>query len=206
MSDKKDPIAEVQKKLIEFLVPFDKMPKDVKETTMEFISFRRELTKESDRGCALLAASHLEYMLEKALRKRLCGSKNHLDTLFNFNGPLGTFSGRILITYSIGLFSKNHLNDIQLIRKVRNEFGHSATVISFDDPKIKKLTDGLKLVANSKANNSRKRFISSVSFISGTLEAIFFMQEKISEQKEVDLETRQKSTDQFLETIGQILK
>ena len=108
MSNKKDPIAEVQKRLMEILVPFDKMPADVKETSMEFISFRRELTKESDRGCALLAASHLEYMLEKALRKRLCGSKNHLDTLFSFNGPLGTFSGRILIIYSIGLFSKNH--------------------------------------------------------------------------------------------------
>lgn len=206
MADDKDPIADVQKKLMEFLVPFDKMPKGVKETTMEFISFRRELTKESDRGCALLSASHLEYMLEKALRKRLCGSKNHLDSLFNFNGPLGTFSGRILITYSIGLFSKNHLNDIQLIRKIRNEFGHSADIISFDDPKIAKLTGGLKLVANSKANNSRKRFISSVSFISGTLEAIYFTKDKIEEQKEVDLEDRQKSTDKFLEAIGQILK
>ena len=61
-------------------------------------------------------------------------------------------------------------------------------------------------MANSKANDSRKRFISSVSFISGTLEAIFFMQEKITEQKEVDLETRQKSTDQFLEAMGEILK
>jgi len=101
-----DPILISHKKLFEKIMPFEKLPSECKVLVFEGIAFRRELTKESDRGCALLAAAHLDYMLESVLRKKMIGSKNHLDSLFNFNGPVGTFSGRILLAHSIGLLSK----------------------------------------------------------------------------------------------------
>ncbi len=200
-----DPVISINKKLMELTFPFELLPESVKGTAMDFIVFRRELTKESDRGCALLAVAYLDSLLEKVLRKILCGSNNHLDSLFDFNGPLGTFSGKILLTYSLGFFSKHHLDDIQKIRKIRNEFGHSTNIISFDDPKIAELTNGLKLVANSKANTSRKRFIASASFISGTLEALFLTEEKIKESKEVDVEERKNMGDKFVQIIYELL-
>ena len=65
---KKDEISELNKRLLDWIVPFDKLPKEIKDLTFEFVEFRRELTKESDRGCSLLAAAHLDYMFEKLLK------------------------------------------------------------------------------------------------------------------------------------------
>jgi DNA-binding MltR family transcriptional regulator len=84
----------------------EQFQKLITENLTIIMNFRRELTKETDRGCALMAASFLDYELEKLLREKLVGSKNHLDTLFEFNGPLGTFSSRIRLSYSLGLIPK----------------------------------------------------------------------------------------------------
>ena len=200
-----DPIITLNKKVMELTFPFDRLPNEVKEFAMEYISFRRELTKESDRGCALLAASHLDFMLEKTLRQILCGTNKHLDSLFDFNGPLGTFSGKILLTYSLGLLSDYHLKDLQSIRKIRNEFGHTPKIISFDEPQITKFTNGLKLVANSRAETSRLKFISSVSLISGTLEAVSLTKKKFEVPDEIDVDKRKNETDTFMSLISTIL-
>ena len=130
--------AELQRKLMDQLIPFKKLPKGIIETIFEFITFLQVLIKESDRGCALLATSHLEFMLQKALSATLCGPDKHLKSIFDFNGPLGTLSSRILLSHSIGILSKFQLHDIQFVRKIRNEFGHTAKIISFENEKIKK--------------------------------------------------------------------
>src|SRR5690606_30701176 len=110
-------------KLMEELIPFEKLPSDLKTFAFEYIEFRRELSKESDRGCAMLAASHIDYMLELLLTRIMAGNKSHHEQLFSFNGPFGTFSSKILVCYSLGLISSDALTDIQIIRKIRNEFG-----------------------------------------------------------------------------------
>jgi len=203
--DKEDKILEFQKKLFDTIIPFEKMPPEFKKLMFEGIALRRELTKESDRGCALLAAAHLDYSLENVLKKKLIGSKKHLESIFNFNGPVGTFSGRILLSYSIGLITKMQLDDIQIIRKVRNEFGHSPSIISFEHEKIKSLCMQLKLIGRDNCEKPRSRFISSMFFIMGAFDGMIMKEEKFTEPTEVDVEKTKQGTNKMLELIDTIL-
>jgi hypothetical protein len=96
MKNEKDSIINFQKKFMEMILPKE-FPENLKNDMNEYIYFRKELTSESDRGCALLAASHLDFLLEKLLSIKLIGTKKQKKQIFDFNGPLGTFSGRIIM-------------------------------------------------------------------------------------------------------------
>lgn len=187
---------ELQRKIIEKLIPLDKLPKEISENALDYLAFRRELTKESDRGCALLAASHLDFLLEKMLDAKLIGTSKQRKALFEFNGPLGTFSSRILVSYSIGLLTKYHVDDLQIIRKVRNEFGHSPTTIDFGNPKISTLCNNLKLIVRSN-KTPKAKFITSVSFISGGLKALATIEKRFVEKPEIDIEKAKDGNDKF---------
>lgn len=165
------------KALIKILIPENILHQDLEKEIIDYIDFRRELTKESDRGCALLAASHLDYLLELMLKSKLIGTPKQLDSLFDFNGPLGTFSAKILMSFSLGLISKVRMNDLQTIRKIRNDFGHSASVINFTSEKINSLCNNLKLIRKSN-NCARSKFITSVGFVSGAIMAEKFKDKK----------------------------
>src|ERR1044071_2597257 len=102
----------------------------------EVFEFRRSLTGETDRGCALMAAAYLDSELEKLLRKYFVNNENVQDEIFGHSRPLGTFSSRIYLAYLVGLIGPKVRRDLHLIRRVRNEFGHVPTPISFDDPAL----------------------------------------------------------------------
>src|SRR5690606_6959786 len=187
-------------------IPFDKLPPEIKQSTFEYITFRRELTKESDRGCALLAAAHLDFMLEKLLRKKLLGTKKHFETLFGFTGPLGTFSSRIMLCYSIGLISPDTLHDIQIVRKIRNEFGHSPSIIDFENPKIKEQCDKMKSNVHEKGSSPRNKFLNVVSGISGQIEAKTIICQKFETEPEMDLSKRKENFDKMMEIIRKVIE
>src|SRR5690606_37481533 len=52
------------------------------------------------------------------------------------NAPLGTFSSRVLSAYCLGLISEDEFKDIEIIRKIRNDFAHNLLEISFDNQSI----------------------------------------------------------------------
>lgn len=173
------------KSIIKETFPKDILPKGLIDELVEYADFRNELTKESDRGCALLAASHLDFLLIKMLKSKLIGSNNQLDLLFDNNGPLGTFSSKILMSFSLGLISKIELDDLQIIRKIRNEFGHSSSILNFESNKFKAQCNNLKLVHKSQ-NNPRNKFITAVGFISGRLISETFKKKKFESTNELN--------------------
>lgn len=192
-----DEIEKLHKTLLEKYTNLKSLPEDVQKDIIDWIGFRRELTIESDRGCALLAASHLDFLLQEMLKSKMVGTNKQLKALFDFNGALGTFSSRIQIAYSIGLLSKTYVNDLQIIRKIRNEFGHSPSVIDFDNEKISGLCNNLDLAVLSNKTNKAK-FITSVAFISGGLTGqTFSKKEKFVERKDVDIEKTKSSNEEF---------
>ncbi len=69
-------------------------------------SFRKSLTSESDRGCALFAAAYLDVSLSDLLYVSLVGNKNIEKDLFEGTAPLSTFSSRIKLAYYLGLISQ----------------------------------------------------------------------------------------------------
>jgi len=175
----------------------------VSETADDENTMRDELfealSRESDRGLILVSASYLNDALERLLRARFSmehkKSKSMIDPLFNTFGPLSTFSSKIKISYAIDLIERWVYRDLEILRKLRNEFAHSIGPAVFDSDKVVKLTEKLvgadhavtvmerkkpeavKLPkkqaakkaskADSKAIMERFRIIMTVSFIGG---------------------------------------
>jgi hypothetical protein len=104
----------------------------------EFKAFRAALTKETDRGCALFAASYLDKALSDLLYCALAYDPKIETDLFNgANSPLHSFSSKIKFVFYLGKLSKVERADLDLIRKVRNEFAHNAEAIDFETERIK---------------------------------------------------------------------
>lgn len=101
--------------------------------------FLGEFSRESDRGAALAAASMLDDRLRDILASFLADTKTAAALVAGFNAPLGTFSSRIAACHALGLLQDNELREITLIRKIRNEFGHSWKDVSFSGGRVASL-------------------------------------------------------------------
>ncbi len=104
--------------------------------------------QESDRSAAILTASFLEEILEKAIRDFLIEDQ-FVDTLFKGHSPLSTFSAKIDSAYALGLITKDMKRDLDTIRKIRNYFAHNWNVVSFDDSPVSDFCRNLKINANT---------------------------------------------------------
>lgn len=85
--------------------------------------FMELMKKESDRGCILVAAAILENTLGDLLGITLRQDKT-CQELLDPERALGTLSSRIELTYALGLISKDMRDDLNLIRKIRNDAAH----------------------------------------------------------------------------------
>jgi len=102
----------------------------------ELSDFLREFNNESDRGAALTAASMLDELLKEILNAYLADVPERDDLLVGFYAPLGTFSSRTSAVYALGLIQQNEYEEIKLIRKIRNEFGHKWKSVSFNSGRV----------------------------------------------------------------------
>lgn len=99
-----------------------------------------EVNSVSDRSCAIVCAAFLDDFLGKLLMSFLTEESPTQDKrLFDNNGPLSTFSSKIVLSYRLGLISKKEFDNLNLIRKVRNAFAHDVKINSFDNGEIKSL-------------------------------------------------------------------
>jgi hypothetical protein len=112
--------------------------------TDDLFKLRAELDKETDRGCCMMAGSFLEQELGELLAVKLVGSKKFIDSMLEFNGPLGSFSARIKMAYALGLICHAAMSDLDTIRKIRNEFAHKHQSINFNTEALKKRIYNLK--------------------------------------------------------------
>src|SRR5215471_683584 len=107
-----------------------------KKITDDVLRFRETLDAETDRGCALMAAAYLASLLEKLIRASLIGDIKKADELLGVSKPLGSFSSRIDLAHLLGHIGKSEHRDLQLIRKIRNDFGHTSNPLDFSHPPI----------------------------------------------------------------------
>jgi DNA-binding MltR family transcriptional regulator len=109
------------------------------------------LNKESDSGCAIIGAeitsSRLESLLRAFFRRDPHSRKQAVDPLFTGYGPLSTFSARIQMAYAMYLIPKIIRDRGELIRKIRDHFGHSSSPARFCD---KECRTPLHLLATGK--------------------------------------------------------
>lgn len=97
---------------------------DANKVRADFEEFVNEFHNESDRAAVILGASKLDQLLAMLLEKHFLPYPNNSDPLFSNNGPLGTFSSKIDLSYRLGLIDAPLSKSIHLIRRIRNEFAH----------------------------------------------------------------------------------
>lgn len=124
-------------------------------------AFREALTRETDRGCALFATSYLDKALSDLLYCALAYDKKIESDLFEGNAPLATFSARIKIAFYLGKISKVERRDLDLLRKIRNEFAHNADAIDFEVGKLKNQCSELSFTYHDKDYRPRGHFLAA---------------------------------------------
>jgi DNA-binding MltR family transcriptional regulator len=149
----------------------------------EFSEFFSEFNKESDRGAALNAAALIDEWLQNILTSFLVENKSAKKLVNGFNAPLGDLSSRAVAAHALGLIQDNESHEINLIRKIRNEFGHKWKDISFENHKVASLTrelpwGGPSELEEGSTNRQRFNFATSILLMDLIWRARLATQEK----------------------------
>jgi DNA-binding MltR family transcriptional regulator len=145
------------------------MTEDPFQHVDEVFEFRHSLNEETDRGCALMAAAYLADQLEVLLRRTFVDDRDVIDELLRPLGPLGSFSGRIEICYALGLLPNQTRRDLHLIRKIRNDFGHVAKILTFAEPAISARCGELRHSVHEPEARPRAKFTNAVLGVCGAV-------------------------------------
>lgn len=107
-----------------------------------------ELMKDSDRATAVLGFAWIEDSLEELLSLSIVPPNNRQtrDHLFGPLGPFNTTYAKTEILFRFGLLPQIIYEDLNVLRQIRNQFGHSAAPgMRFDSPGIRDKTSLLRL-------------------------------------------------------------
>lgn len=141
-----------------------------KERTKVLFRIGDELKKESDRGCALVAAAYLENEINELLDRFFVkqGARARA-ALFDFNGPVGTFSSKIKMSAALGLIPEEIYSSLDIIRKMRNEFAHLHEPLDFESSNIKQRVQNLLPSLDTPQESTRDIFIMKIQSIAATI-------------------------------------
>jgi DNA-binding MltR family transcriptional regulator len=148
-----------------------KLPPDVAAFAEAIATF----TKQTDRGCALVAAAWVDDALAEYVRAVLRPKQEIADDMLKPGGLLGSFGARINIAYMFGLIEQYEYDDLERIRKIRNEFAHVRENCRFTTQKIKDLCNNLHaakafhLGSGLAIRSPRQKFLLSVYFLADSL-------------------------------------
>jgi hypothetical protein len=140
----------------------NKIAEHIAHQTRKVDAFRKALTSESDRGCALFAAAYLDVSLSDLLYVSLVENKRIENDLFKGTAPLATFSARIKLAYYLGLISMACRRDLDVIRSIRNDFAHDPEIVSFQTQSICDRSRGLAFSYQTQDSDPRSHFTAAV--------------------------------------------
>lgn len=134
------------------------MPRDLseaveilKEHGLDFV----RLVQDTHAETMLRLGTVLEDVLEIALRTQmLLGGEKENERAFVKNGELATLYKKIKKAKTLGLLDDVTYKDVELLRKIRNEFGHLRTKIHFDSSRIVALARGLSTYEAAETNQA----------------------------------------------------
>ena len=153
----------------------------------ETVEFRASLSQETDRGCALMAAAYLSDQLARLFRSTFVDDENVVNELLKDLGSLGSFSTRIELAYAFGLLPANARRDLNLIRKIRNDFGHVARALTFEEPAIASRCRELTLTILEPEAKPRARFTNAVLGLCAVLHVGIYKSSRRKAPRDVNL-------------------
>lgn len=101
----------------------------------EFLPYLDYLKKESERGRVLISTGFMEEQLRQTLLAFMMVKPQAEELVEGGSAPFATFSSRIAGCYVLGLISEDEHHDLNLIRKIRNDFAHDFRT-SFKTPSV----------------------------------------------------------------------
>ena len=90
--------------------------------------------EENDRALAIVGGAFLDTLLENILIEFLVDDEKEVGELLQYDGPMGTYSGRIRAAYCLGLLRKTVRDDLRLVGKIRNRFAHDLSASFAEEP------------------------------------------------------------------------
>jgi DNA-binding MltR family transcriptional regulator len=126
------------------------------------VEFRESLNPETDRGCGVAAPAFIDEELKVLLKSVLADESKIIELAFSQSGPLASFSARIDFGLLMGLLSRAAWRDLHIIRRIRNDFAHSAKPLSFEDDAIRSRCSELSFSLREKDASPRQHFTSAV--------------------------------------------
>jgi hypothetical protein len=104
------------------------------------------LSQESDRACVILVASRSDYLLRIKLAHEFSrGNSDARSALFSSSGPFSTFSAKLNAAFCAGWIDRDVYDDLQVIRKLRNEFAHSIDNHTLSDEPFPSMVSKLRV-------------------------------------------------------------
>lgn len=93
------------------------------------------LRNESDRGTVVLAASWLDESLTNIIKKLF--KQSNKEDLLAPGKALGDFGTKIMLAERLKLINPSIVNSLTICRKLRNEFAHLSSELTFCTPSVK---------------------------------------------------------------------
>jgi hypothetical protein len=121
-----------------------------------------------ERGRVLCLAAFAEEALGRLLIGYLREEKQAKELVEGFNAPLGTLAARIKAGFAMGLISREQFENLEILRRIRNEFAHNWEEVSLERGGLKSLVGKLHgyIVNNEKATGDEtSRLTSTISTI-----------------------------------------
>jgi hypothetical protein len=99
-----------------------------------FRAFIDEITSQSDRACALVAAASLDDVLKNILVAQFFHLDDvEIEAMFDANNAmLSSFSNKIALAHALCCITDENKSDLSIIRRIRNVFAHTAINVDFD--------------------------------------------------------------------------
>lgn len=135
------------------------------KTFTHILDFQKIIRDETDRGTALMSAAYIDEQLKGLLLSYFIDDINVTKGLLSSSGPIGSFSARIELSYSLGLIANNIKKDLNLLRKIRNDFAHLSTPMTFETDSVKSRCLELKTILVPKEFCAKRRFTRAMTTV-----------------------------------------
>lgn len=125
----------------------------------------KTISEKDDISVALLSVAVLEEILEELIILFLVDEK--LSKKFVKN-KLDNFNSKIELAYLLGVITKNERRDLHMIRRIRNEFAHSISILTFQSDSVNNRISELTNFPTNRVSN-RDKYISVFMALSHSL-------------------------------------
>ena len=103
----------------------------------EQYAFIKSAFEQTPTAATILGASFVEFTLDLALQSAIqINDDETWSTLIGDNGPLSSFYQKALMGYALGVYKKDLLTNLKVIKDVRNNFAHPRKELDFSSEEI----------------------------------------------------------------------